>query len=76
MLASLVLPLGYLFCPLCPPPVVFFGDIWDVPSLEEEEGEEGEEDEEDKNDNVPTSRPRYIIEFDMQCLIAIANTIV
>jgi len=80
--AGLVPPLGRCSHPLRPPPpVVSSGDIWDVPSLEKEQEDkdkdkEDKEDKEDKDNNMPTSGPRYIIEFNIQCLMAIANTII
>ena len=82
MPAGLAPPLGYCSCPLCPPlPVASSRDIWDVPSLEKEQEDkdkdkEDKEDKEDKDNNIPTSGPKYIIEFNIQCLIAIANTII
>ena len=51
--------------------------MWDIPSLEGEEQEgEGEEDKEDDNNSAPAGGPRYIIEFNIHYLVAIANTII
>ena len=63
--ASLAPPLNYHSYLLRPPPVTSFKDIWDIPSLKEEEQEQEQEDKENKDNNAPASRPRYIIEFNI-----------
>ena len=74
--SALAPPLGRRSRPSRPPPVASSRDIWDVPSLEGEEQGEGEEDKEDDNNSAPAGGPRYIIEFNIHYLVAIANTII
>ena len=75
--STLAPPLGRCSCPLRPPPITSSRDIQDIPLLEEkEQEEEGEKDKEEDNNNAPASGPRYIIEFNIQYLVAIANTII